>query len=779
MIKTCHNPERLLAVLGAPGASRSSVYLDTETTGVDFNCKLVSLGVLVEDTAFILFVNSLECSTQEYRITLDQLRQALRPLTETSDRVVVMHNAVFDLRVLRQCGIDVKWPVHDTMKLLILHDPDRLRSDRASLNRYKLRGGDWRLNYRLKDVVLHELRLKSPHYPGNMATLPYAEHRKYLTCDLISTRRLYEWLLARVTREDLDYYNHLVAPITPILVGLTVRGVRADRQWIGTEMDRLRGLLSDLCRQHAVQFNGQRLDVGDFHLRGWIYLSQSGLRCRMPREHWRSARIGGCRKFLPPVTKEALKWLLKTNAGEARTRPSLELISQYLDTRTCLQSLGAVANHVDAYSGRIHAVINDRQATGRVSVTSPNLQGVPKAVDIGSKQIRPRDALTASDGMALVAFDIAQADVRVLAHVVESCKDDPNQLDSIYEDRRRQLPGIAVYLMRSSKLLRQGSGSKPSAVQLTFNPAQGSALANDFRTAGDDFYTHVAKRAFGREIDRTERQSIKQTILGIVNGMGVNALAKKLDIDEATARDYQEKVKRLYPNEFAWIEYMYHVIALRGYSETWAGRRRRCTPHYWMTNSEKIELFISYRGRDKLRLKVVPLKPTYRFLRCWVKSVIDVAYKSKNAGKEIYHDKDGRISQYPYRFFEDENLTWRLPVRNIPWRIIREVRHQGESSRYPGFDQVKRQILNHVFQGGTADVVKMMMLRSVSVCQKYRAHLLLNIHDELVFEVPEERKSDFINEMKHTLEEWPDSGWRVPIVVEPKHGKSFGSLQTF
>lgn len=71
-----------------------------------------------------------------------------------------------------------------------------------------------------------------------------------------------------------------------------------------------------------------------------------------------------------------------------------------------------------------------------------------------------------------------------------------------------------------------------------------------------------------------------------------------------------------------------------------------------------------------------------------------------------------------------------------------------------------------------------MTLRSQPVCERFGARLLIQIHDELVFEVPRERANDFIRTIKRTLEEPPVPEFRIPIVVEPKRGLSFGDLKT-
>ena len=137
----------------------------------------------------------------------------------------------------------------------------------------------------------------------------------------------------------------------------------------------------------------------------------------------------------------------------------------------------------------------------------------------------------------------------------------------------------------------------------------------------------------------------------------------------------------------------------------------------------------------------------------------------------------GRISNAPYRFFEDQQLVFRLPVRNIPWRLIRRVRTRTEEAAYEGFDRTWRQLFNHLAQGGTADIAKTMMLRSASICSRFDARLILQIHDELVFEVPKRRAEEFTRAMNTVLLQPPTADFKVPIALEAMRGSRFGELR--
>src|SRR5262245_51460787 len=138
------------------------------------------------------------------------------------------------------------------------------------------------------------------------------------------------------------------------------------------------------------------------------------------------------------------------------------------------------------------------------------------------------------------------------------------------------------------------------------------------------------------------------------------------------------------------------------------------------------------------------------------------------------------MSRLRYRFFDPpEPLQYRLPVRNVAWRSIRRVRTAQETARYQGFDKTARQLFNHVAQAGTADLVKAMMLRVQPLCRRFGARLILQVHDELVFEVPEVprgRWRSFLSGLRRTLRTPPAPDFRVPVNIEVKIGRRFGEL---
>jgi DNA polymerase-1 len=69
-----------------------------------------------------------------------------------------------------------------------------------------------------------------------------------------------------------------------------------------------------------------------------------------------------------------------------------------------------------------------------------------------------------------------------------------------------------------------------------------------------------------------------------------------------------------------------------------------------------------------------------------------------------------------------------------------------------------------------------LLLRSQPVCEAFDARMLIQIHDELVFEVPKDKADAFINTLVPVLQLLPVLDFKVPMIVEAKRGERFGEL---
>ena len=100
-------------------------------------------------------------------------------------------------------------------------------------------------------------------------------------------------------------------------------------------------------------------------------------------------------------------------------------------------------------------------------------------------------------------------------------------------------------------------------------------------------------------------------------------------------------------------------------------------------------------------------------------------------------------------------------------RPIPDMNSRNATAR--GF--AERTAVNSPLQGTAADIIKLAMIRIDRALQKYRARMLLQVHDELVFEAPPEELREVMALVKHEMENaWPLD---VPLLVEAGSGPNW------
>lgn len=88
----------------------------------------------------------------------------------------------------------------------------------------------------------------------------------------------------------------------------------------------------------------------------------------------------------------------------------------------------------------------------------------------------------------------------------------------------------------------------------------------------------------------------------------------------------------------------------------------------------------------------------------------------------------------------------------------------------------ERMAINLPIQGLTADIMKLAMISAEKLAEEYddRVRMLLQIHDELIFEVAEGLEKEFGEKIKQTMEKIVTL--RIPLVADVAVGESWGEL---
>ncbi|KAL6069130.1 Helicase and polymerase-containing protein TEBICHI [Balamuthia mandrillaris] len=192
---------------------------------------------------------------------------------------------------------------------------------------------------------------------------------------------------------------------------------------------------------------------------------------------------------------------------------------------------------------RIHASwLQTNTPTGRLVVKNPNLQCIPHTISFSSStttsatptsrdgepqqpmlDISMRDCFVAASGCVLLGADYSQLELRLMAHFSK----DPLLLD----------------------ILR----------------------------AGGDLFLLIAAQWLGKdqeEVTKEERNRAKAMCYGILYGMGIHALAERLETTPEQAASFLDRFKQTYKGVTEFLAKTVQACQKKGYVETIGGRRR-------------------------------------------------------------------------------------------------------------------------------------------------------------------------------------------------------------
>ena len=279
----------------------------------------------------------------------------------------------------------------------------------------------------------------------------------------------------------------------------------------------------------------------------------------------------------------------------------------------------ALQESINKQTKRVHTSYSMASAsTGRLASTNPNLQNIPIRTSDGR---RIREAFIARDGYKLISADYSQIELRLMAHAA-------NETEMIK----------------------------------AFNE-------------NVDIHSQTASKVFGipiEDLDSEIRRSAKAINFGIIYGISAFGLSKQLSCSQSEAKNFIESYFDQFPKIKSYMDAMIENAKMRGYVETFFGRR-------------------------------IPIK----------------GINSKN--------------------FQERSFA-------------------------------ERQSINAPIQGSAADIIKRAMIKIHNVFQEknIESKMLLQVHDELVFECPKDEINNVSNLIKKEMEQanLPLFPLNIPIVVD-------------
>ncbi|KAK3096613.1 hypothetical protein FSP39_001708 [Pinctada imbricata] len=261
-------------------------------------------------------------------------------------------------------------------------------------------------------------------------------------------------------------------------------------------------------------------------------------------------------KLLHPLPGIILEWRRISNALTKVVFP--------------LQKERVFVPHLDM--NRIFTECQVHTATGRVSLTEPNLQNIPKDFEIALPDIigesPPPNLVTPQHGSKSRA---GNSKLRQLTGI--------NKQISIHSDKTKA-QSFAVSMRHAFVPFKGGVMLAADYSQLELRMiahlSQDKKLINILNADGDVFKLIAAqwKSTAPEDIGPQQRQQAKQICYGMIYGIGAKALGEQLEVEENDAAAFIETFKSKYPGMRSYLRDTVTFCKEKGYVQTILGRRR-------------------------------------------------------------------------------------------------------------------------------------------------------------------------------------------------------------
>ncbi len=462
---------------------------DTETDSLDsLQANLVGFSLSYEEGSGVYIPLVLSDSLFQELVPKKDASDCLKKLF-SSQTQIVMHNAKFDIEVLKANSISIPFNLHDTMIAAWLLEPERTGKSAYSLEYLA------ETKLFLKGTEFSEIVPKGKTF----ADVPLEIASSYGAEDSDFTLRLWHLLEPKLRNESLwDLYSDMEMKVLPILAEMEENGIHMNPS-----------SLNDFGVELKKQLESQEKDIFDvvgheFNIASPKQLSEilfveRGLKGTKKTSTGYSTSEDVLEQLaaIDPVPKMILEY-----------RSASKLLSTYVQT---------LPNMLDSGS-RIHTTfMQTGTATGRLSSKDPNLQNIPVRSDAGRKI---RLAFTAEGGKVLVSADYSQIELVVMAHL----SGDKNLCDAfnggvdVHKSTAALIYGISpddvtAEQRRIAKTINFGVMYGMSAFRLANEIGIPRKEAKDFIDNYFEIYSGV-KNFFDKNIALAEQNGYVTTIFG-------------------------------------------------------------------------------------------------------------------------------------------------------------------------------------------------------------------------------------------------------------------------
>jgi DNA polymerase I-like protein with 3'-5' exonuclease and polymerase domains len=303
----------------------------------------------------------------------------------------IMHNAAYDAGWLRASGFTVNGRLYDTMLAAPLLDENRFS---YSLNAL---GFDYLKEVKSEQGLKEAAHDFGVHAKKELWKLPAMHVGAYAEQDAALTLKLWHHFKALMRKEEVESIFNLETDVLPVLLDLTFKGIRFNRQDCEHQMQQMRRKEADILK-HIKEQAGVKVDI-------WAAASIAQAFDKLAIQYPRTAQGA------PSFTKSFL---------DNHDHPMAKMIVEARElNKTHGTFLEPYLRH-SAKDGRIHTHFNQMRnedggtVTGRLSASNPNLQQVPARHEVIGPLVR--SLFLPEEGNIWAANDFSSQEPRLLVH---------------------------------------------------------------------------------------------------------------------------------------------------------------------------------------------------------------------------------------------------------------------------------------------------------------------------------------------------------------------------
>lgn len=368
------------------------IALDTETTGVDIwgDDIIVGVSMTLPKANKHVYI-PVRHNVSDEQLGASYVFEALKNPLENEDLKKVLHNAKFDMHMLRKEGITLKGLFMDTMVAMHLLNENE---PSFALKNLATRYGE-HFGFEDKSLTYEELFGK-----GGFENTPLDIGTVYACKDTHLTYKLHLWIMEYFNKMPKlhNLYFNVELPITNICYEMEKNGFAIDLNFAEDYGQDLRVKI-ELLENEIKEGFGVDTNINSNQQLGNIIYNVWGIED----------------KYKSKVDAATLKEIVKK---EAKDHPEVKYIERLLEYRALNKLLTTyiepLPQKVCKRDNRLHGSFNQSAtATGRFASNNPNLQNLPYDA---------RKLIVAPEGKIIMGCDYSQIEPRVLSHMAKDDK---------------------------------------------------------------------------------------------------------------------------------------------------------------------------------------------------------------------------------------------------------------------------------------------------------------------------------------------------------------------